>query len=38
MRPLAQPALVGEDDGALLAAGFFSIRGQSTFFQCRIAC
>ena len=35
MRPLAQPALVEEDDGAPLFLGFFLIRGHSTFFRKR---
>jgi hypothetical protein len=37
MRPFAQSALVDKDDRAPLAAGFFLIRGHSTFFQFRIA-
>ena len=37
MGPLAQPALVDEDDGAPLAARFFLSRGQRTRFQYRIA-
>jgi len=37
MRPLAQPALVDEDDGTPLAEGFFLIRGQRTRFQYRMA-
>src|SRR5689334_20571815 len=35
--PLAQSALVDEDDGAPLAERFFLIRGQRYFFQFRIA-
>jgi len=38
MGPLAQPALVDEDDGAPLAERFFLSRGQRTRFQYRIAC
>lgn len=38
MRALAQSALVDEDDSAPLRAGFFLIRGHSTFFQRAIAC
>src|SRR5271168_2985059 len=37
MGPLAQPALVDEDDGAPLAEGFFLSRGQCTRRQYRIA-
>ena len=36
MGPLAQPALVDEDDGAPLFAGFFLISGQRFCFHSRI--
>ena len=38
MGPLAQSALVDEDDGAPLAERFFLSCGQRTCFQCRMAC